>query len=425
MQPDLQPQPPAIVPLPPAGGSAPPLPEPAHKPGPLRQILTLLLSVCLALFLADAVVSLADDSLILLCGIRLLAVVRGVVWALALLAAFVVYLLMGLTPMVPKRVFLPLTLFNPAATLTMIPLAIYFYSRLQQIAWVLSLCQLVLGLGVLWWAQHGLRCRWPLVPQERLGARRFGWLNLSGFVLANLLVALPLVVVLLGVSTALAINHLSQGFLSLRPSGFTVQVRKYVRSDGKTIHLVPMAHVGERDFYQKLSHSFPTNAIVLMEGVTDNHDLLTNTITYRRMASSLGLAEQQKEFKPVHVVEMVMADVDVADFSPNTIGFLNLVMRIHGQGLKPENVLRVLRFKPPPHFEEQLWDDILHKRNRHLLKEIRTRLADPEPLVVPWGVAHMPGISEGIKDAGFRLAETRDYTVIRFGSARTANTGPK
>lgn len=420
MQPDAQFQPPGVAPPPPLGGSASaPPPGPAARPGPLRQILTLLLSVCLGLFLVDAVVSLADDSLTLLCGIRLLAVVRVIVGLLALLAAFVAYLLMGLTPMIPKRVFLPLTLFNPAATLGIILPAIYCYNRLQQITWFLSLCQLAFGVGILCWAQGGLRLRWPLVPGDRLGPRRFGWLNLSGFLLANVFVLLPAVAIYLAVCAALAVGHFSEGFLSLHPGGLTVQVRKYVRSDGKTIQLVPMAHVGERDFYWKLSHSFPTNAVVLMEGVTDNKDLLTNSITYDRMASSLGLAEQQKEFKPVQV-EMVRADVDVADFSPNTIGFLNLVMLVHGKGLNPENVLRMLRFTPPPHFEEQLWDDLLHKRNQHLLKELHARLQDPEPLIVPWGVAHMPGISAGIKASGFRLAETRDYTVIRFRSSGKA-----
>lgn len=425
MLPDSQPQPPVSEAPPPlVGGAGPPLlpPEPARKPGPLRQILTLLLSLCLGLFLADAVVSSADDSLILLFGTHLLTGVRAVVWLFALFAAFVVYVLMGFTPMIPKRVFLPLTLFNPAVTLGIIPLAIYFYGRLQQIAWIVSLCQVVLALGVLCWAQGGLRFRWPLVADNRLGSRRFGWLNLSGFLLVNVFVLLPTVIVFLAVCTALAVSHFSEGFLTLRPGGFIVQVRKYVRSDGKTVQLVPMAHVGERDFYWKLSHSFPTNAVVLMEGVSDHNNLLTNTITYRRMASSLGLSEQQKEFDPVQT-EIVMADVDIADFTTNTTGFLNLVMLIHGKGLNADNVLRMLRFSPPPRFEEQLWDDLLRKRNQHLLEELRSRLSDPEPLIVPWGVAHMPGIAKGIEASGFRLAETRDYTVIRFHRAGSAPNG--
>jgi hypothetical protein len=408
MQPAPTPQPPVI---------APPLPEPARKSGLLRRILAHLLSLCLVLFLADAVVSLVDDSLILSLDIRVLTGLRGVVFLVAVLVALVVYGLMGLTPMIPKRLFLPVTLFNPAGLLALIPLAVYFPGRIERLAWIISLCQIILGLGILCWAQGGLKLRWPLVAENRLGSRGFGWLNLSAFVLGNVFVLLPAVTVYLAACAALAVGHFSEGFLALRPGGFTVQVRKYVRSDGKTIELVPMAHIGEADFYRKLSRSFPTNAVVLMEGVTDNSNRLTNRITYKRMATSLGLAEQQNEFNPVRV-EMVGADVDVEEFTPETIGFLNLVMLVHAHGLNAENVLKLLRYSPPPHFEEQLIDDLLRKRNQHLLEELRTRLPDPEPIIVPWGVAHMPGIAEGVRASGFRLAETREYTVIRFRPAR-------
>jgi hypothetical protein len=402
------------VPPPLVAGPPPPLPpEPAHKSGLGRQVLAFLLSLCLGLFLADAVVSLVDDSLILLFDLRVLTVVRGIVFFFALLVAVVVYGLMGLTPMIPKRLFLPLTLFNPLAALAVIPLAIYFYSRLQPISWVISLCQLIFGLGVLYWVQGGFKLRWPLVAESRLRSRGFSWLNLSGFLALNLFVVLPAVAVYLAVCAALAVGHFSEGFLALRPGGFTVQVRKYIRNDGKTIQLVPMAHIGEADFYQRLSQSFPTNAVVLMEGVTDDSNLLTNRITYKRMATLLGLTEQHEEFHPVRA-KLVMADVDVEQFTPNTIGFLNLVMLIHAKGLNVENVLKVLQFSPPPHFEEQLFDDLLGKRNRHLLDELQARLSQPEQIIVPWGVAHMPGIAEGIQASGFRLDETHEYIVIRF-----------
>jgi hypothetical protein len=321
---------------------------------------------------------------------------------------------MGLTPLVPKRLFLPITLINPLAVLAAVPVTIYCYSRSQQVFWILSLCQLILGLGILCWVQGGLRFRWPLVAESRLGARGFSWLNLSGFLLLNVFVFLPAAVLYLVVFAALAVDHFSEGFLALRPGGLTVQVRDYVRNDGKRVQLVPMAHVGEADFYQKLSHSFPTNSLVLMEGVTDENNLLTNKVTYKRMATKLGLAEQQEEFNPVQV-EMVMADVDIKEFTPETIGFLNLVMLFHAKGLTADTVLKMLRYSPPAHFEERLWDDLLRKRNQHLLAELHARLPASEILIVPWGVAHMPGIAEGIKAAGFRLDATRDYTVIRFG----------
>ena len=143
---------PSGKPPPPVGSALPPLiadtlpPQPAPKPSAGRQVLAILLSVCLGLFLADAVISLLDDSLIILFDSHILAGTRGIVFLLAMLMALVIYGLMGLTPMIPKRLFLPLTLFNPVAALAVVPLVIYFYSRMQQIAWLISLGQVLFGL---------------------------------------------------------------------------------------------------------------------------------------------------------------------------------------------------------------------------------------------------------------------------------------
>ena len=110
---------------PPVLGSrpAPPPTEPKPQPAPLRELLAVLLSLCLGLFLADAVISLVDDSLILFLGLHLLAGIRGLVCLFSILIAIVIYGLMGLTPMIPKRLFLPVTLFNPVAPLIFVPSA--------------------------------------------------------------------------------------------------------------------------------------------------------------------------------------------------------------------------------------------------------------------------------------------------------------
>jgi hypothetical protein len=210
------------------------------------------------------------------------------------------------------------------------------------------------------------------------------------------------------------VDHFSDSFMALRSGGFTVQVRTYVRADGKSIELVPMSHIGEPEFYRELSRSFSTNALILMEGVTDNRDLLTNKITYHRVATSLGLAEQQREFKPRRE-RMVRADVDVDEFAPSTIDLLNVAMLIHTRGLTSETLAPLTQYSPPPHFEEQLVEDLLRKRNRRLLEEIHSRLLQEQNLIVPWGVAHMPEIAQEIQKSGFGLAETREYTAIRFG----------
>jgi hypothetical protein len=113
---------------------------------------------------------------------------------------------------------------------------------------------------------------------------------------------------------------------------------------------------------------------------------------------------------------MVRADVDVEQFATNTIAFLNLVMLLHSKGVNAENLLKILQYSPPPHFEEQLFNDLLRKRNRRLLQEIHDRLSDSDNLIVPWGAAHMPEIAEQIQKSGFHLKETREYVAIRFHS---------
>jgi hypothetical protein len=73
---------------------------------------------------------------------------------------------------------------------------------------------------------------------------------------------------------------------------------------------------------------------------------------------------------------------------------------------------------------ERLWRDLLTLRNDHLMEEIRAALAEGDDVVAPWGAAHMPGLARLIEDAGFSLAETREFPVIRFrrGMGRGAGT---
>lgn len=401
----------------PAATPPPVLAPSAGKVAPARQVLGLLLNLCFGLFLADAVVSLADDTLILFCGIHLLTAIRGLLFLCSVLVALLVYVLMGFIPLIPKRVFLPLTLFNPAAALVSLLLLVYFYPQMQWVAWCISLGQFLLALCLLSWLQGGLRFRWPLVAQRWLQGVGISWRNLLAFALVNVFVILPAVLVYLAVCASLAVDHLSGGFVALRPGGLTVQTRKYTRDDGKTIQLVPMSHIGDAVFYRQLMQSFPSNAMILMEGVSDEQNLLTNHITYERAATSLGLAEQQVEFKPT-TVRMVPADIDVSEFTADTIGLLNLVMRIHGQGMTPENVQQLVQFQPPPGFEGELFNDLLHKRNVHLLGEIEAWLPEADVLIVPWGAAHMPEIARGIQKSGFLLEETKEFTAIRFGASR-------
>ncbi len=403
---------------------APPLlsPEPAKKPDSLRRLIALLLSVCLGLFLANAFVSLVDDFSILAFDSHVFSAFRGLFVIVSLLITLGLYGLMALTPIIPKWLFLPIALFNPVSVLLAIPPMIYCYSRMQQIALVISVCQVVVGLLILFRCQDGWKFRWPWVPVEKLGTRGFSLKNLVVFVLVNVFILAPLVFVYVFASASLAVGHFTGGFMALRPSGFVVQERKYVRDDGKSIELFPMSHVADPEFYQTISRSIPTNALILMEGVSDDQNLLTNKISYKRMAKSLGLAEQKETFAPGKE-QIVRADVDVGQFSKPTLDLLNLVMMIHSRGATAANIAMLTQYSPPPHFDTQLFDDILIKRNQHLLEEIHSHLPESDTLVVPWGVAHMPGVSAGILKEGFHVQETNEIYVIRFRKTKNRNNG--
>ena len=165
---------------------------------------------------------------------------------------------------------------------------IYAFHDLQNFACSMSLLQVGVGLLTLWLLRGRLSLGWPLVRADDLRPGRFSAQRFAVFVSLNLFVFLPLTLLYLVVCASLALGHYTAGFMRLRPSGITVQVRNYVRPDGKTVRLVPMAHIGDTTFYQKLSSSFPSNSVILMEGVTDEKNLITNHVTYKRAARALG-----------------------------------------------------------------------------------------------------------------------------------------
>src|SRR5690242_16304783 len=203
------------VPPPPAI-EAPPLlsPAPENKSG--RRSVAKLLSFCLWLFLADGVVSFADDALILLFGAHGVSLIRGLISFATLVMALGIYLLIGITPAVPKRIFLPIPLFFLASLLAMFTLAIFWYHRIEEIAFAVSTCELMFGVllvamsrrensrhgaqsialrgseaasgGAMLGAPGNARRRdagapresRALVGEEQLGARGFSWANLLG-----------------------------------------------------------------------------------------------------------------------------------------------------------------------------------------------------------------------------------------------------
>jgi hypothetical protein len=150
-----------------------------------------------------------------------------------------------------------------------------------------------------------------------------------------------------------------------------------------------------------------------MEGVSDRRNIVRASSNYSKMAEAIGVAEQQQAFKPKG--KLVPADLDMSDFSPETLDMLKTAMLIHSKGVT-EETMPILMKPTPPGLEKRLMEDILTKRNRHLLKVLHEQLPESRHIIIPWGAAHMPEIAREIEKSGFRPGDTREYHAIRFGS---------
>lgn len=391
-----------------------PPPAPARPPGARRKSIAALLSVFLGLVCAGAILSILDDSCFLLLGHLCVPTLSFLVFALTVLTALVVYALTGLFPLVPKSISLAAVALFVAPPLLLLPILICEYLHWAAFDWLGSWLQLALGLLLLRWTNGSWKFRWPLVAERHFRARPFSWKHLLVFVLLNFLVLAPAVLAYCGGCAGFALSHFSSGFAKLRPYGIVLQARKYARADGRTVILIPMSHIAEPDFYRRVTQAVTSNSVVLLEGVTDDHNLLANKLSYRRSAKALHLAEQHDD---LHLEQgtLIRADVDVSDFSTNTIAILNLVTLIHTRGLNAQTLMQLAQFNPPPDVEEALYNDLLLHRNDRLLREFRNQLPHTDTVVIPWGAAHMPGISRAIQQSGFRLAATCNLVSIRFG----------
>ncbi len=413
---------------PPLPASAPPVlanlpPKPAASPSSWRNLVAILLSLFLGLFLASGLASVLDDSCVLLLGKNLFTAISGILTFLTVLAAILVYGLMGLSPVIPKRIVLPVIAFM-ALTLLATPLvAIFYYPWILQYDLLASGAVVVFGVAMICWLQGGWKLRWPLVAQKHLGTRAFSSLNLALFIFLNVFVLLPLVAAYLGGCASVAVNRFTDGFMALRPAGIVVQARKYTRDDGKTILLFPMSHIADSSFYKSVMQTVSSNSVVLLEGVTDNSNLLAHGISYKRAAKTLHLEEQHEDFK-LQQGELVRADVDVSDFSSNTLALLNIVGLVHSEGVNAHTMSLLMGYSPTEDMEQQLLDDILLKRNAHVLAELRARLPNANDFIIPWGAAHMAGISKKIQKCGFRLVATHDFVAIHFGGKKSNATDP-
>lgn len=401
--------------------------------------VTVFVSAWLIAFAIDGTLSTVDDLLGGLAHVSALTPLRNAfaIYAVLLFLPLVVLALV-FVPQIPKRIFaLPIT-YILWASVNPWPFAPVYTDRSTLLP--LDLLQLAIAALALWRVHRrggGFRLRAADLP-VRTHLVRHTFIAL-GVVALALAVALPVAVAAIFAAT---IEKQTGGYLAFTSKG--VEARETVLAKGdKKVRLVGMVHIGEERFYRDLFQSFPPDALVLVEGVSDRKELLKGKFSYGRIAAALGLEEQsgiQAEWmhaagaasapsapgasasaakppaSPGHPT-ILRADIDVSEFAPATLSFLAEVGDIYGAKTVWDALRRMgeMNGRYTDKEVEAVFRDLIDKRNAKLLAVFDRDAPSYATIVIPWGAQHMPGIEKALRERGYTVQSRQALNVVRYG----------
>ncbi|PNU20096.1 hypothetical protein C2E25_09280 [Geothermobacter hydrogeniphilus] len=393
--------------------------------------MRILANLFMWMFLADGCLSVIDELLAYNSGVHGLLGVRTLVAFSVVVLAIIVYGAMFFDRRLPKLILLPQSLFAIWGMTGLWPLSFFILS--DNLGVMIAGLQVSLGLlpfFVLRGEGRGL-----LLRPERFFGRGFSVGNLLLGVAGTLFVVPLLLVSFAGAGTVEAINNATAGFMRVDARGISMQERVYRRGD-KTVRLVAMIHVGDQSYYDQLAASVAApHTLVLAEGVSDRGGLLTAAYSYDRVASLLGLSTQRQMPMKGRLIDpdelrgkgekgnsqgpdILRADVDLSDFDPRTVEFLNMLGRDVFSSDDLASGLRTYNAWINRNMDQEryarLMDDILTRRNRTVLDYLGQALDKYDVIVIPWGALHMRGIEEGVLARGFRLRKTEQRMSVDF-----------
>jgi len=353
-------------------------------------------------------------------------------------AAFPLLLLTAVTPPLPKRILLPPILFAIWAGIGSAPFGLWIEDA-QTLAFVVVLLQCAIAV-ISFMIITNQFSTWFL---NSTALPRYASPVLRGVVGFLLLIILfpPLLAGYSAFAFATSIQTSSGHFMRFGWEGIDAVERVYKKGD-QEIRLIGMMHLGEGSAYQTLFDSFPDEAIVLTEGVSDNTGRLARDLSYQRVARVLGL-DPQPAIKGGNKVKVELpssaesdtpqsqsgvssgsgptirrGDVDASVFSEETVDFLNTVTEIYGSGSMQEAFERITKYQETYGDDaiQAVFKDILDKRNDHLLGEIDKAFTDYDLVIVPWGALHMPEIEKEMLERGFVEVEENRFPLSRYGT---------
>jgi hypothetical protein len=186
-------------------------------------------------------------------------------------------------------------------------------------------------------------------------------------------------------------------------------------------------HLGEPDAYREIFAGFSSEStVVLAEGVTDEQGVMDGPISYEAVARTLGLEQQQyvteylsddPDGAPPRWPEVRHADLDASDFAPETIEALERIGRVWAADSPFAAFVTLVRHADAePEIWESLIEDLLHRRNEHLVATIDASLGEYERIVVPWGALHLPVIEYAVAERGFERISSDRHRLISWAT---------
>ena len=365
----------------------------------------------LILFLVDGLLSLVHSMGGRLWGIQPLSVVQALAAFVVLLTSFVLYFLMGCMRGFPKKVVLPLVVFTVwVGFFAALPLPIFLGMKNMMVG--LSLLQTGMGIGALILLRVSVDNRQWLYGNTLFDQLAFRWKKLAGFLALNIFLIGPLLGLYLVGSLSIAVSHHSNGFIQIGFQGVSVESRTYHHM-GKSVLLLPTAHIAQKGFYDQLIDSLPaTNSVIIPEGTTDRNKLLSGGLGYEKLAESMGL-EAQDNKRILATRNEKRCDMDISEFSDETIDLLQACSELFRGWPDGDRVVLLQNYlsTPNPDFNV-LHEDLLTKRNRRVTDCIAECVKTFDHIVVPWGAMHMPGIERTMLEQGATVESRKRILVL-------------
>jgi len=259
----------------------------------------------------------------------------------------------------------------------------------------------------------------------QFNAKHFGKL----FLIVHALPVLFLVIYCFGISQG--VSNLSGGYVHLDAEGIKIKSTQLVNDEGKKAHLIGMMHVGETSFYEAIQRSWKENPdaskVILEEGVSDRDGILTSKIDYTLMASLFDLQAQPELARPQSSpqaspsgavplsITKINADIDISEFSPQTHQTIDDIFAYNSS--TDPNQMMIEMFTTPVDNQEVariIYEDLLGKRNAHLMEVFRSKLHKYDELFIPWGALHLQGIEADLQKDGFHQVSEQYNTVFRW-----------